>query len=227
MASELWQRLRMIRKVTDKRQHEMAKLLGMTRSGYAFHETPHPESRTTPNVDQLRTIAKETGVPLEWIVSDESDVNDLWRMRAGELSAKVALAREVRSRGEQPRAATEDRMRETFWRAVEYQVVATSIGAVDGFDPEEIRPGLKLDYLRGRLAAVFVSSSSAAEALCGAGRLLIVAAVLRCKLDMRLLVWARDGGTISPDLIEAIAAVGVRVFQIGTAEQGGELLLAE
>ena len=78
--SELWQRLRQARKYADLTQQDLANRCGVTRGAVALWESAEIEHRTKPTTDHLIAVSKATKVPLEWLLNDASDVNDVWRL---------------------------------------------------------------------------------------------------------------------------------------------------
>jgi len=78
--SELWQRLRQARKFADLTQQDLAKRCGVSRGAVALWEAAEPEHRTKPTTDHLIAVSKATRVPLEWLMNDASDVNEVWRL---------------------------------------------------------------------------------------------------------------------------------------------------
>lgn len=87
--SELWQRLRQARKFADLTQQDLASRCGVTRGAVALWESAEPEHRTKPTTDHLIAISKATKAPLEWLMNDVSDVNDIWRL-TGEYGGGAA-----------------------------------------------------------------------------------------------------------------------------------------
>lgn len=80
MATQLWQRLRQARRYADLTQADLAAKCGVSRGAVALWEAEEPEHRTKPTVDHLIAIAKGTGVPLDWLMNDASDLSELWRL---------------------------------------------------------------------------------------------------------------------------------------------------
>lgn len=76
MKTELWQRLLAARRRADKTQADIAAAcvveLGknLTRNAVALWESTNPKTRTTPDLAQLKVVAKETGTDLMWLVMD-------------------------------------------------------------------------------------------------------------------------------------------------------------
>lgn len=79
MSSELWQRIRAARKYKNLRQQDIAEACGVSRGAVAQWEYEDPLKRTTPSIDQMKATAKATGVPLEWLLSDSSNLGDIWQ----------------------------------------------------------------------------------------------------------------------------------------------------
>lgn len=87
--SELWERLRQARRYADMTQNDLSKLCGVSRGAVALWEAADPEHRTKPTTDHLIEVAKATGVPLEWLLNDASDINDIWRL-GGEFGGRLS-----------------------------------------------------------------------------------------------------------------------------------------
>lgn len=78
--SSLWQRLRQARRFADLTQADLASRCGVSRGAVALWEAEDSEHRTKPTTDHLIAISKGTGVPLEWLLNDASDLNEIWRL---------------------------------------------------------------------------------------------------------------------------------------------------
>jgi DNA-binding XRE family transcriptional regulator len=221
MPSELWQRLREVRKYADKTQAAMAKAVGVTRSGYAFWENSDPEQRTRPNVEQAVIICELTGVPVEWLLDDRSDVNDLWR---GTFTKHPAQTKEP----EPPAYASppSDRAQQRFWAAVEYAVTAKDPARDTAFG-QVARAGaveMILDYLYNGTAAVF-SRSAADEDLVRVIGYLLTAARITKATSLHILVNSEE--LPSPGLLESARRfLSVTVNHVTTPEQAASILLS-
>lgn len=90
--SELWERLRQARRYADMTQNDLSRLCDVSRGAVALWEAADPEHRTKPTTDHLLAFAKATGVPLEWLMNDASDINALWRLGGEFGEARPALA---------------------------------------------------------------------------------------------------------------------------------------
>ena len=79
MASELWQRIRAARKYADLRQQDVAQVCGVSRAAIAQWEYDDPQRRTTPSIDQMKALSKLSGVPLDWLLNDRANLDDIWQ----------------------------------------------------------------------------------------------------------------------------------------------------
>lgn len=80
MATQMWQRLRQARRFADLTQSALALQCGISRGAVALWEAEEPEHRTKPTTDHLIAVAKVTGVPLEWLMNDASELDAIWRL---------------------------------------------------------------------------------------------------------------------------------------------------
>lgn len=78
--SELWQRLRQARRFADLTQAQLAQACDVSRGAVALWESAEPEHRTKPTTDHLIAISKRTGAPLEWLLNDASELDEIWRL---------------------------------------------------------------------------------------------------------------------------------------------------
>lgn len=92
MATQLWQRLRQARRFADMTQADLATQCGVSRGAVALWEAAEPEHRTKPTTDHLIAISKATGVPLEWLLNDASDLDEIWRLN-GEFGGRAPPAK--------------------------------------------------------------------------------------------------------------------------------------
>lgn len=79
MASELWQRIKAARKHANLTQQDIADKFGVTRSAVAQWESSDPAKRTRPRFEMLLKISETTGCPFNWLLSDESELNETWK----------------------------------------------------------------------------------------------------------------------------------------------------
>lgn len=78
--SALWERLREARKYAGLTQLDLAKSCGVSRGAVALWESSDAEHRTTPTTHRLISFSKATGVPLAWLMGDESKLDSLWSL---------------------------------------------------------------------------------------------------------------------------------------------------
>lgn len=79
MASELWQRIKEIRKYKGLIQSDVAKACHISRAAVAQWEYEDAARRTRPNLEQLKALAKLSGISIDWLINDNSDLKDLWQ----------------------------------------------------------------------------------------------------------------------------------------------------
>lgn len=78
--STLWQRLRQARRYADLTQADLAQKCGVSRGAVALWEAEDAQHRTKPTTDHLIAISKTTKVPLEWLMNDASQLDEIWRL---------------------------------------------------------------------------------------------------------------------------------------------------
>lgn len=219
MTSELWQRLREARKFANKTQLDMAKAAGVTRSGYAFWETPDADSRTRPNSDQIVALCKLTKVPVDWLLDDKANVSDIWR--------DGGPATVVREREQPPPSSNPDRVQQRFWAAVEYIVTSRDPSRDSAFG-QVVRAGaieLQADYLWQNTLAVFTRSAGDSELLQTISYTLTVARAARMREPL-LLVLVRSDEPPSEAMVESARRfLGVQITAVETPEKAAALLL--
>jgi len=86
MASQLWQRIRAARKYGDLRQQDVAEACGVSRPAVAQWEYEDETRRTRPSIDQMKALAKRSGVPFDWLLNDSANLEDVWQY--AKVSAK-------------------------------------------------------------------------------------------------------------------------------------------
>lgn len=94
MPTQLWQRLRQARRFADMTQADLAVRCHVSRGAVALWEAAEPEHRTKPTTDHLIAVSKATGVPLEWLLNDASNLDDIWRLN-GEFGDGRAKQQDV------------------------------------------------------------------------------------------------------------------------------------
>lgn len=218
MPSEMWTRLKTARKAANLTQLQLAKALGITRSGYAFLETHNDAARTIPNITQLRTISEVTGVPLDLIVDNNTELTDIVRsMLPGYVHKPRAAPAEA------PRSEPGE-LHAMFWGAVRFACHMRGITAT--FDAQ-VAPSplnLRVDYLTDRVISVMQVEPSSAEAMRAIGQLLAAEKALSRDLTKVLLVFARGQTDIRAASAQAKATFGVQVRVVTSAEQAADSL---
>lgn len=219
MPSEMWIRIRTARKAAEKTQSQMAKALGITRSGYAFLETSHAEYRTNPTITQLRTIAETTGVPLDLIVSDETDTTEIIRSRLPgyKPDARPALAPTL------PAAAGD--LRAMFWAAVRFACMTRGVSS-QKFDAQVTPTPLDMtvDYLTTKSLSIMSAEPSAAEVKATIGAMSAIERALGKNMNKLLIIYARGAVDIQNIATQAKGTFGVAIKVVTSAEQAADIL---
>jgi transcriptional regulator with XRE-family HTH domain len=73
MASELWQRIRAVRKYMQLSGEEFGALFGVSKASVSQWESASAKNRTHPELEKLKEMSKVSGAPTEWLLSDDSD----------------------------------------------------------------------------------------------------------------------------------------------------------
>lgn len=223
MASEFWQRLRAARTSLNLTQAAMARHLGVTRSGYAFYEE-RSDSRVRPNIEQLKAMADVLRVPVEWLLNDNADANDIWQYRIPGARPAVVVTVGATT----PAPAPTSRLEETFWRAAEYQVIAAEHSRAHAFGVPLATGSVKVtaDYLSDRTLVQFSKWGGLASLVDQLGRLFLTEAASRKKLQKHLLLWAPDTADLGDLCEELQATFGVACTRVSSAEQVSQYVLA-
>lgn len=162
MKSELWQRLRMVRKYADLRQEDIAKACGISRAAVSQWEANEASKRTKPSINEVKTVARLSGVPVEWILNDAADPADVWQ--AAKLAAPVAPIVELAAPPSLP-AEQEDRLAAAFLQAIEFSLLQRKPELATGFRQQSGEMGLK--YWNGKLLLEIVPRPGNNLAACG------------------------------------------------------------
>lgn len=93
MASEMWQRIRIARRYAQLSQETLGNLCNppVSKSAVAQWESASAQKRTTPKLSNLNTIAEATGAPLDWLLSDDTDLHGEWMQHPTGHQATSAL----------------------------------------------------------------------------------------------------------------------------------------
>lgn len=92
MASELWQRLRTVRKHLHISGEKLGAQLGVSKSAVSQWESPNPKIRTTPDLSRLQALSALYDVPLDWLLDDSSDLQREWWSDEEEAPLEPAAA---------------------------------------------------------------------------------------------------------------------------------------
>lgn len=97
MASQLWQRLRAIRKHSGLSGEAFGHELGVSKSAVAQWEAADPSKRTSPGLTNIIDIGAKFSVPYQWLLDDRSDAEfEYWNApQAGAPDPDLSLALQV------------------------------------------------------------------------------------------------------------------------------------
>ncbi len=73
--TDLSQRIRLARRHANLTQLGLAKACGVTRGAVALWESALPEHRSRPSLEHMQTISQACGVPFDWLMNDDADMN--------------------------------------------------------------------------------------------------------------------------------------------------------
>lgn len=228
MASQLWQRLRAARKFADLTQAQLAAACGITRSGYAFFEASDPGSRSRPNTDQIMAIAKLTRVPIDWLLNDASEPGDVWKIGvvAGVAPKQQAQPPQINGGAFQ---RTIDRAEDTFWRAVEYNVMMSNSDMASCFDVpiDVLSIQMRVRFLSDRVLACFTSHTDEQSLLFYLGRLLLAERATGSGRHKHLIVWNRADINLDDISNAAQRMFAVTIKAVHTAEEAAAYLVSQ
>lgn len=207
MASELWQRLRAVRRYADLRQEDVRQVTGVSRSAVAQWEAEDPQKRTIPSIDQVKAIAKLASIPLEWLLNDNANLDDIWQI--GKLSAPAPVP-------------VSDRIADAFIKAVEFELLTKRPELAAGFSrtiPMSLLAN-KIDYWYGRLMVEFKADTKTVAEACG--YLLMAERAIGGKISKAVLVY----GPYDSNEREAIAStLGIDVEVVTSPAEAADFLI--
>lgn len=178
MKSELWQRLKAARDYADKRQEDIAKACGVSRGAVALWERHIPEKRTRPDVRQIQVIAKVTGVPVEWLLNDNAEPSDVWRIGAEAKKTPTTTAIPALVKGKHL---------SLFANAVEFELMQRAPQRLSGLGAT-IGP-VVIDFAWGKHLVVFAEGDDIDKI----GRLLAAERVSGGSHKKHLVIWSAPG----------------------------------
>lgn len=203
MTSELSQRLRAARTAADLRQQDIADACALaghkvSRSAVAQWEYDD-HRRTTPSIEQVKVVAKRTGVPLEWLLNNNSDPAEVWHYT--KLAAPMPLV---------PPEPSADRYTDAYAKAIEFAVIqrrpdlAASFGQAMG----QTQP----DFAHGKVIALFKTRPVAADT---------VAQMAAFDSSLTKVVILLD-----PSAKNDYEVFGIRVCPVSSPDQAAEKLIS-
>ena len=199
MKSELHQRLRAARTFADLSQQEVAKACNVTRPAVSQWEALELTKRTTPSLEQVKTIARLCNVPLEWLTDDEADPDSVWGFLK-ENRWTPAAAKPV---------TTATASRADFLAGLRFELTTLAVPLV---------PGLSAggpDWASGDRAVAFVLPGEPMEP--AAGRLLISPA------QQRRMVFVARG--VPPQASTLQQALAIETLSVGGISDAAKTLI--
>lgn len=194
MKSELHQRIRAARNFADLSQQAIAKVCGVTRPAVSQWEALEVGKRTTPSLEQVKTIAQVTGVPMEWLTDDDAEPDSVWQF----IESKTWQPKRKHSPAQQPPSGAS---RADFLAGVRFEIALGAGPLLSGFMHGD------LDWAQGDLAVVFVLPGEAVEP--AAGRLLLCGAPRRRMVFVAAPIPVQATALQQALAIELISAEGV------------------
>lgn len=224
MKSNLRQRLEAARINAGLTHDQVSKIVGVSRSGYGQWVNKDEARRVNPPAFKLKLFADACKVPVDWLMSDDSDPADLVQMRDPEPRPRFTIV----PKQTQPPAA---RLAENFWRAVEYQVVSEQPELAEAFGqgiaPEPL--SLTADCMHGRQLVSFSPDCDKPTVMAKLGAMLMIERASRRACDKTVLVWCREGhpDTRDADLCSQLEAVfGVQVKMVADVDTAAASLVS-
>ena len=213
MASELWQRLRTARKYADLRQEDISRVCKVTRSAVAQWEAKEPEKRTTPAIDQVREIAKLCRLPLEWLLNDSANTDDVWEI--GKLYTPSAT--------QAPMLTPGNRLDSAFEKAIEFDLLQRKPELAEGFGRglPLANTSLKPDFWYGKTVIEIKTSDRAIVETCG--QLLLIEKAIGGKCHKAVLVYGPADQTV---LSAYAAAFGIDIVPVASPADAANYIVA-
>ncbi len=165
--SELWQRLRAIRKYADLRQSDVATACGISRAAVAQWEASEAEKRTKPGIKEIQILAKLSGVPVEWILNDAAKTEEVWEV--AKLAKKVSPPVTAQPEPAPLLADHERRFAAAFVQAIQFSLMQQRPDMAEGFNRKigEGNHAVTTDYAHGNLLVEIVAKPGDLVTPCG------------------------------------------------------------
>ena len=222
--SELWQRLRSARSFAEKTQGDIAKALKVSRPTVTLWESKDGSNRTNPSAQQVMAFARECGVPAEFMMDENADIDDVYSYAApattdfgaltGKPKADEAAARQARA----------------FWSAVEFKVVSDRPSYAEHFEvlADAAHMRVRADFLHNRSIAEFAAplGREDAEVLMDAtAKLLVAERALGRQMTKYVLLFTKTGNFNIDGRQIFEKTFGVQVKAFSDIDKAAEFLL--
>lgn len=231
MKSQLWQRLRAARRYAGLRQEDVRQVCGVTRSAVAQWEAEDPDKRTQPSIDQIKAIAKLTKLPLDFLLNDNADPDDVWRMGTFNKAAATPTMSSVYPaispsvEGGLPSQATA-RFEKAFQSAVEFALMQDGTRGVNGFECAMpfVAKGATPDFCFGNLIAELRTTANKLMDCCG--RLLLAERALGAGERRKAIIILDPQRSIEStvDAREIHAMFGIEIICVTSPEEAARFI---
>lgn len=224
--SQLWERLRAMRRFAGLRQQDVAQHLNKSRATIALWESHLEAIRTRPSADDVRAYAELCKVPVTFALDNRAHPDDVWRAQGNGVAPAATDAPRV---PQAPAPAVpnlllgmQDRTAQMFFTAVEFGVANRTAEKIARF-PHDGGP----DYVHNGHAVVFASDAVDAKSLL-IGAMAVLLQYERSagrEHAKHILVYAGTGGAKINEA-EAAKLWGARVVQIDNVNEAVRYLQA-
>lgn len=222
MPSQLWQRLRAGRTFADLTQSDVAKACGVGRSSVTHWEARDGDTRTKPDIHQLSILAKLYRLPLEWLMNDLANPEDVWRVGAQYDPKQAAPASIAPPEKDLPR------VKDAFLRAVEFEVLTREPAKADGFS-SNIGQGwtkVRADFTHEDLVVELVIAEGGSLDMAAISRLLLLERASGHPLRKVLVALCRGQSFTEASLAETLSVFGVLVIPVSTPAEAAEKIIS-
>lgn len=157
-------------------------------------------------------ISQLTGVPVDWLLNDSSEVSEVWKI--GSLHAPSKSGRQS------PQPASRDKRVRNFWTTVEFQLAEQNEEASEwfGFPIEAGELSMKADYLHDRVLVQFGDITAKDDLPAQLGKILLAEKAAGRLLKKHLLLWNSDtADSRGVERIRALAGPVLETFGITVA----------
>lgn len=224
MPSQLWQRLRAARKYADLRQQDVATACGVGRTAVTLWESADENARTRPDLNLMPVLAKLYKLPVEWLMNDGANVDDVWKIGALHKTSPTLPIANVANAVMDP-----SRVKESFMRATEFEIMQINPNLIEGF-ANNLGTGVarvKADFAYGDVVAQFAVAGPGGVDMGMLGQLLLLERAAGRELRKFAILWCReDGGFALGEVAVAQlqSAFGVRLITVKSPAEGAQFL---